>query len=116
MLHPNQRCGEIFFWFVFNAGLHSLAALVMLSLAMFASAASAQQLITPVPSCQTPKGGIEAYPTPKPMTYPATSDQYAVQYRLDNSAWTTAIVYDSIIRRVKLDRHGSSDSGCIRRD
>ncbi len=68
----------------------------MLSLTAFASVASAQQLISPVPSCQTPKAGMEAYPTPTPMTYPATSDQYSVQYKVDNSAWTTALVYDSV--------------------
>jgi hypothetical protein len=83
------------FWFVFNPR-HFLAALVMLSLTGFASVASAQQLITPVPSCQEPKVGIEAYPAPNAMTYPATSDQYAMQYKLDNGTWTTALVYNSV--------------------
>ena len=39
---------------------------------------------------------MDAYPKPNAMTYPATSDQYAVQYKLDNGTWTTALVYDSI--------------------
>ncbi len=64
-----------------------------LLLAAFVSHAPAQ-LINPAPPCAvTTKDAT--YRTP-PLTYPMTSDRYAVQYQLDNSGtWTTAQVYIS---------------------
>ncbi len=67
--------------------------IVPLLLAVPASVWSAQ-LITPTPACAvTDKDAT--YPK-TPLTYPMTSDRYAVQYQLGNSGtWTNAQVYIS---------------------
>jgi uncharacterized protein (TIGR03437 family) len=58
----------------------------------FASAALAQR-ISPMPSCAlSPQVGT--YPTP-PLTYPKTSDRYAVQFAVNGGTWTNAPVYIS---------------------
>ena len=64
-----------------------------LLLAVVASAARAQ-LVTPTPPCAVVNENA-TYRTP-PLSYPMTSDRYAVQYKLGNSAtWTDAQVYIS---------------------
>jgi hypothetical protein len=71
--------------------------------AAFAVVAQAQTIITPTPACAVPPPpysektghGYALYPTPSPMTYPTSSDQYSVQYSLDGSTWTDAMVYIS---------------------
>lgn len=63
---------------------------------------SRAQLITPTPACAvvpapypgTPANGYALYPS-QPMTYPAASTQYSVQYRVDGGEWTDAPVYMS---------------------
>jgi hypothetical protein len=82
--------------------------IVPLFLVAFASVASAQ-LITPTPDCASlpapfpgsPGSGYALYPT-TPLTYPVTSDRYAVQYKLDNGDWTDAQVY--------ISRYGGSNA------
>jgi hypothetical protein len=76
-------------------------------MAALASIASAQ-LISPVPACAvTPPpypgtgNGYALYPA-TPLTYPKNSDQYAVQYKLDNGVWTDATV--------NISRYGGSNS------
>ncbi len=60
--------------------------------AAFASAALAQR-ISPAPSCAlSPQ--IGTYPSP-PLTYPMTSDRYAVQYSVNGAAFSSAQVYVS---------------------
>jgi hypothetical protein len=75
----------------------------IVALLFIASAVTASsQLVTPVPACAvvpapypgTPGNGYALYPS-QPMAYPATSGQYAVQYKLDNGDWTNATVYSS---------------------
>jgi hypothetical protein len=77
--------------------------LTMAPLLLIAYAAMAPaQLITPAPACAvvpapypgTPANGYALYPS-QPMTYPAASTEYAVQYKLGNSGWTDAPVYIS---------------------
>jgi hypothetical protein len=66
------------------------------------AATTSAQIITPTPSCAvvpvpypgTPANGYALYPS-QPMTYPAASTQYAVQYKLDGGGWTDAPVYMS---------------------
>ena len=66
----------------------------LLLMAAFTSICFAQ-LITPTPACAVVDQGT-TYPTP-PLTYPMTSDRYAVQYQLGNSGtWTNAQVYISV--------------------
>jgi uncharacterized protein (TIGR03437 family) len=61
-------------------------------IAAFASAALAQR-ISPAPSCAlSPQ--IGTYPSP-PLTYPMTSDRYAVRYSVNGGAFTNAQVYIS---------------------
>src|ERR1022692_4293293 len=70
----------------------SRPAIVGLLFASFASVASAQ-LITPAPSCaDIIKEATYRMP---PLTYPMTSDRYAVQYKLDGADWTDAQVHIS---------------------
>ncbi len=61
-------------------------------LAAFASGAFAQ-LITPTPPCAVVNKDT-TYRTPS-LTYPMTSDRYAVQYRLGSGDWTDVKVYIS---------------------
>src|ERR1017187_10910496 len=66
---------------------------VRLLLGAFVSHAFAQ-LISPTPQCSVVDKDA-TYPTP-PLTYPMTSDRYAVQYQLGGSGtWTNAQVYIS---------------------
>src|SRR5271157_3264338 len=66
---------------------------VLLLLGAFVSHASAQ-LISPTPQCAV--GDKDATYRKPPLTYPMTSDRYAVQYQLGGSGtWTTAQVYIS---------------------
>ncbi len=70
---------------------HCLRASVLLI--VFGSVALAQ-LIAPAPPCAVANPAT-AYPTP-PLTYPMTSDRYAVQYQSGGAgAWTNAQVYIS---------------------
>jgi hypothetical protein len=64
--------------------------LVALPLAVFASVAVAQQ-------CPATNAADMAaiYPS-TPLTYPMTSDRYAVQYSLNGGGWTNAQVYISV--------------------
>jgi hypothetical protein len=63
------------------------------------AATSSAQLITPAPKCAVAPApypsasgnGYALYPA-SPLVYPAASSQYAVQYKLDNGAWTDAAV------------------------
>jgi len=82
----------------------------IVALLFIASAATAAaQIITPTPSCAvvpapypgTPANGYALYPAP-PVTYPSTSGQYAVQYKVANGNWTDAKVY--------ITRYGGSNS------
>ena len=66
-------------WFGFAA--YAIAILVAFSPAVFAQ------------KCPAPDSA--QYPSP-PLTYPMPSDQYAVAYRVNGGAWTTAPVYISI--------------------
>ncbi|HEY5380658.1 MAG TPA: hypothetical protein VIJ65_00250 [Acidobacteriaceae bacterium] len=77
--------------------------LAMTALLFIACAAMAPaQLITPAPACAvvpapypgTPANGYALYPA-QPMTYPAASTEYSVQYKLNNGEWTDAPVYMS---------------------
>jgi hypothetical protein len=63
-----------------------------LLVAVFVSAASAQQIIPPSPTATCPVGPDATYPD-TPENYPKTSDRYAVQYKLgDEPGWTDARV------------------------
>ena len=44
---------------------------------------------------QCPSTEVATYPNP-PLTYPMTSDRYAVQYKVNGGNWTNAQVYISI--------------------
>src|ERR1035438_3764201 len=64
----------------------------LLALATFTSVCFAQ-LITPTPACAQVDKDV-TYPTP-PLTYPMTSDRYAVQYQSGSGNWTDVKVYIS---------------------
>ncbi|HEY2860577.1 MAG TPA: hypothetical protein VGJ21_19315, partial [Terracidiphilus sp.] len=72
--------------------LNRLHVIVPVFLTAFASIAVAQ-LITPAPACAVVTRDT-TYRTP-PLTYPMTSDRYAVQYRLGSGDWTDVKVYIS---------------------
>jgi hypothetical protein len=82
--------------------VRSLALLAVPLLLIAPAAIASAQLITPAPACAvipapypgTPGGGYALYPA-QPMTYPAASTEYAVQYKLNNGNWTDAPVYIS---------------------
>src|SRR5262249_41346228 len=72
-----------------------LFAAFALLLAGFTSAAFAQCPATDPADLAAIYPGTPANPTP-PLTYPLTSDRYAVQYKIDGGNWTDARVYISI--------------------
>ena len=50
----------------------------------------------------------DATPPATPLTYPKTSDRYAVQYRIGSGAWTNAQVY--------ISDYGATDGSPYRQD
>ena len=89
----NHDCGHF---------VKSLCPAVIPILLIASAATVSAQLITPTPACAVVPApypgatgsGYALYPA-SPLVYPATSNQYGVQYKLDNGEWTDAPVYMS---------------------
>jgi hypothetical protein len=74
--------------------MNSRRSLVALLLAAFPSFAFAQLISAPCEVDVAPPG-YAIYPA-SPLTYPMTSDRYAVQYRLGGGDWTDAQIHMSV--------------------